>query len=916
MCGGPGSGARRGPEIVIHNAPSCGIGDPSRAAMSPLQPTSLSNPVRRHFSVRHRFRRVWSGLWGGFVIGFATIVTGAPGGGHPRLWVRPDDLPRLRSWAVPGNPIYQEGLRVRAEEAVQDVDGPNPPVPRLDEGSREPEEYATEKYAELFAFMSLIHPDAAARDDYARRATNLLMFVMNQAALGAAENVPFRDPAFYAQDSNRGRAMGEGWPLTVDWVYPRLSAADKATIRKVFLRWADELVNTGYHHPEPVGVTNDPALLADRSQVRWAGNNHFDGNLRNLAYLALVFDPEDDPGNQLRDYLGNALGAGLYLVDELLRTDARGGLFPEGPEYSPQALGYVTQLLFGLHTAGADDAARWGRQVTFAGNPFWDDVLPAFVHSLSPGTWIHPNWDFLGPVHQPAWYGDAQDYFMLDHMSVFGPLGLYAARTGNIALAQACRWVQTHLAPGGAAGLTERARDSNLTSPDIFYFLLFDPAAPAASDPRPALPLTHFAPGLGRVLARTGWGEDATWLTYKLSWMAIDHQNADGNQFEFYRRGEWLTKERSGYDLFAGSTDEHNAVTVLNDDPGREPDDFRELEWARGSQFRYLSAGDPAVLAHSFTDRFLHVLGDATPLHNFSNGDLHVTNVTHVSRSLLWLKPDHLILYDRAATHSASRFKRFFVNLPTNAVVAGRRTTMTTASGQQFFITTLLPADAVPVVEPAPVPRATGEDGTIANGDPMTHRLRVEAPGPPLAARFLHVLQGADPGAAATTVTLVESVDGTAFAGAAVGTTVAMFPVDLSTAFAGTSYRSPAGAILHLITGLTPGAGYTVTRQPAGPVETIAVMPGGPLTADSGGVLVFAPAGVGPLVLTAERLADGQVRLRVTGAGERAVSLQMSGNLATWAPLGQPAPDGGGGLELVDASAPAANARFYRAVVP
>src|SRR5439155_9452743 len=134
------------------------------------------------------------------------------------------------------------------------------------------EYYATEKYAELFAFMSLISPDATVRDNYARRATNLLMYVMNQAVLGPAEGVPFRGPGFYTADSNRARTLGEGWPLTVDWVYPYLSAADKATVRKVFVRWAGEIEQFGYHRPEPIGVTNDPVLFADHFQVRWAGN--------------------------------------------------------------------------------------------------------------------------------------------------------------------------------------------------------------------------------------------------------------------------------------------------------------------------------------------------------------------------------------------------------------------------------------------------------------------------------------------------------------------------------------------------------------------------------------------------------------------------------------------------------------------
>src|SRR5207253_8621313 len=111
------------------------------------------------------------------------------------------------------------------------------------------QECPTEMVAEFFAFMSLVSNDAAARDDYAKRARTLLMYIMSEAAKGPAEGQPFRDPGFYGGDANRARWWGESFPLTVDWIYPYLSSGDKATIRKVFLRWSDEIVKGGYHHP-------------------------------------------------------------------------------------------------------------------------------------------------------------------------------------------------------------------------------------------------------------------------------------------------------------------------------------------------------------------------------------------------------------------------------------------------------------------------------------------------------------------------------------------------------------------------------------------------------------------------------------------------------------------------------------------
>jgi hypothetical protein len=166
--------------------------------------------------------------------------TPLPQTGHPRLWLTGADLPRLRSWAVASNPLYANGLALLAGRAKQEMDEGR--VPDQDCGNVGYEEYPTEMYAELFAFLSLAENDATLRTDYANRARTLLMHIINEAAKGPAaeENYtcnestqypPFRHPDFATEDRDRIRYHGEAFPLVVDWIYPTLSAQDKATIR-------------------------------------------------------------------------------------------------------------------------------------------------------------------------------------------------------------------------------------------------------------------------------------------------------------------------------------------------------------------------------------------------------------------------------------------------------------------------------------------------------------------------------------------------------------------------------------------------------------------------------------------------------------------------------------------------------------
>ncbi|HRI57604.1 MAG TPA: hypothetical protein PK170_10970, partial [Anaerolineae bacterium] len=606
-------------------------------------------------------------------------------------------MTQLRGWATAGNPLWAEGLLLLGERARAEMDEGR--VPDEDCGNVGYEEYPTEMYAELFAFLSLVDPDPAARQDYAQRARSLLMHIMDLAAKGPAskENVtcngsrqypPFRHPDFFTSDRDRARYHGEAFPLVVDWIYPSLTAEDKATIRQVFLRWSQEIISAGYRHPEPVGVTNDPQLLADRQQVRFAGNNYFAAHMRNLGLMALALDRGDDPDGALAAYLEVATGAYLYLFNHLLAHDAAGGLLPEGFEYSPQTASYAAQFLWALQSSGAPGAAE------AVDRAFWGDFVRSYLHAISPAAAQFDRDGELLQEYQPAWYGDSQDYRLPDFISAWGALGHLLEEPETL---NAIRWSAIHSAPGGAERLVERVRNPNDFREAILAFTLLDPAG-TPTDPRPALPLDHVASGLNRVFSRTGWGDDAAWLNYRLGWNSVDHQMADGNHFELYRNGEWLTKGRAGYANIAegiASSEFYNTLTIGNDRPlERDDSDWRIDLWRRGSQWNLVSDGDPTLLAHSANELYTYVWGDATPLYNSSSEG--ATAVQHASRSLLWLKPDVVVVYDRAESRGPGYAKRFWLQLAEPATVRGQQAVSTTPGGQQLMVTTLLPAGAAP----------------------------------------------------------------------------------------------------------------------------------------------------------------------------------------------------------------------------
>ncbi|MCU0691480.1 MAG: hypothetical protein MUF54_08765, partial [Polyangiaceae bacterium] len=444
-----------------------------------------------------------------------------PLSGHPRLWLRADDLQRLRSWASSDNVVYAQGLAPLVRDAVANMDAGKVPTA----GDCAPEDQFCEQYALLFAFMSLVSPDEPARKDFAQRARKVLMHMMDRVAAKRSGD-PLAEPRF--SQSDRSRWAGEAFGLTVDWIYPVLSAQDKATIRKVFLHWCEEQLHsviTSHNHPEPIGTLNDPVLVRDRSARRYAANNYFTAHMRNMLLMSLALDDPDDPAEQntgrtyprLRDYLDNAIGAWLYMTDHVLANDARGGTAAEGFEYAPRSLAFVLQTYWALETAGRADPARYGSQVLWQRNPFWKDVVPAFLHALSPVR-ISPA-PGEGESYEPAWFGDGERTTLLDFVDVFVPLGLSARLHGDAKLLDATRWIQLHTPMGGSTELRRRANaygGSAAFRQAIFYFLLFDPKAPPPADPRATLSCTHFGEGLNQVFSRTDWSQNASWFTYQL----------------------------------------------------------------------------------------------------------------------------------------------------------------------------------------------------------------------------------------------------------------------------------------------------------------------------------------------------------------------------------------------------------------
>jgi hypothetical protein len=199
----------------------------------------------------------------------------------------------------------------------------------------------------------------------------------------------------------------------------------------------------------------------------------------------------------------------------------------------------------------------------------------------------------------------------------------------------------------------------------------------------------------------------------------------------------------------------------------------------------------------------------------------------------VWLNSDYVVIYDRATTLHSGLFKQIHFSLVNPPVISGNVATETMPDNQQLFIQTLLPL----------APALSSFDGAvnlnpIAELEPTRYIYQVADPALPSDTRFLHVLQGADPGAAMAPATYQQSTSGTAFDGAVFGSAAVYFPVSATAPFGGTTLTAPAGVHTLLVTGLAPGTSYGVSIQPNGSGKVVTVATSGAVsTTDAAGVM-------------------------------------------------------------------------------
>jgi hypothetical protein len=383
-----------------------------------------------------------------------------------------------------------------------------------------------------------------------------------------------------------------------------------------------------------------------------------------------------------------------------------------------------------------------------------ENVAPDWPHSAWLANYVIWNWIETGA--QPLEFGYGDTPHTSNHLSS-GQLYTHMANVRHLygqmlpEAAALARHLQEIL-PEGQRRYT--------SSWFIYPFLLSDlEAAPPALAPE-RLPHARQFENMGQIFMRSGMGPEDTYCLFTCGGILAQHRHFDALNFVIYHRGHLALDSGTRYKEFDNGqhlanyyaqTVAHNCVVVHQ--PGEPPARYwgGTVEGCHGGQHKQLGS---VVKAFETNDRYVYVAGDATECYKHGNADLG-EKVNLATRQLVFLMPNHFVIFDRVTSTDASYRKDWLLHTAYEPAIDGKTIGADQQEGR-IFCRTLLPEDAAlaPVGGSGREFWAAGKNWEIDPGDLKAEQLammgqwRVEVS--PGEARsddlFLHVIQVGDQG--------------------------------------------------------------------------------------------------------------------------------------------------------------------------
>ena len=610
------------------------------------------------------------------------------------------------------------------------------------------------------------NPVDAAGTNY-RRALLHVVADVPQACAHALRGDPATPPANRALDTgllgvtfssgpstfrDQMRQQGDSWLLVYDWCHAAMTLPER---NQLIDRW------NGHMQREL-----DDTFAQDGEEA----SNYWSGRVRNLLLWGIASHGENP---RAQEFIDAALeirmrdGFGDWYQDFGV-----GGVFPEGSDYGVVSLSYPLMAFTTAADFGFDPYQQ---------TPYFREALYALIYGSTPGpssiTAQASNLFGLFP------FGDDQNFlaggainrrtYLGDYTSV---MGLRDTGSGNARHARAWR----AMTDAGTSWL---------------FRAVAAPAQPpsALTD----LPLDYYASGAGVFAMRTAHAPDAMQVHLQLGTPGgMSHRHMDAGSVQVWRKGQWLTRESTGYSDKLGALGEPSGslVTVETDDavahntllfegattgtwigdgpqvvpPGGNPDSDQPREL-------------PQVKRLQHAEQFAYVAVDYSAAYRNGRDTRVDWPYTETAwREFLFIRPlQALVMLDRTRASSdalrpfyatdswlwrdigrrvgADAVQRTFImHFETEPDLHGASRLTAAVGNQTSELTMLLPANpAVRVINEDVILRNGDGDITLDDSHAGQHRLEVSQQGSP-DAYFMNVLTGYDVGEAPIDMQLSE----------------------------------------------------------------------------------------------------------------------------------------------------------------
>jgi hypothetical protein len=383
---------------------------------------------------------------------------------------------------------------------------------------------------------------------------------------------------------------------------------------------------------------------------------------------------------------GDGLGDATGLADPMspgspvYGCGAYGGGWPEGHDYDRHGSRYAMIYFLGLRSATGVDV--------FTGSPFWKAKVPYHIYHMLPGGLTLPFHDDDNP--DPHRY----DREMM----------LVLAREFDDAHA---RWYLRH---------DNAQRDA---ASAMIEFLYDEPDAPEKD--YADLPNAHYVPGIGLVMARSGWGPNDTYVGFQASDWYVYHQNNAAGVFAIYRNAPLAVKDG----VYTGGVDDHyanytirtisyNGITVYDPDEFYGGPDAIPAPANDGGQRIQQWKMNPNTLDEwrAQARQSAGPIRDVVDWKGFETTDAYTYmaaefgrayypgKVPFCSRQVVFIYPNWVIAFDRVTAGNESFVKKLHFHAPEEMNISGSQAVFTTreanktATPGRLFVRSLLPAGA------------------------------------------------------------------------------------------------------------------------------------------------------------------------------------------------------------------------------